>query len=108
MLSDLLRNIDAHYDKLVSSSSSFLDSTTGLLGFNNPKKHNHSHLKPLCKLVLDIFEKVTKYIEYLSAQKDKMRNTKNQKGQIQVPIDLYIIHKLKQFVRTNHNFSTPD
>ena len=98
LFSEFLWNIDAH-DKLVSRSLSFSVSTIGLLRFNNPKKHNHSvgkfepasfqnkmskiviilqrrfmkssHLKPLCELVLDIFEKVTKYIEHLSAQKDK-------------------------------------
>ena len=118
LFSEFLWNIEAH-DKLVSRSLSFSVSTIGLLRFNNPKKHKHSvgkfepasfqnkmskiviilqrrfmkssHLKSLCELVLDIFEKVTKYIEHLSAQKDKCGNTNNQKGQIQRCLSIYIL-----------------
>ena len=136
MFSDFLWNIDAHYDKLVSRSLSFSDSTLGLLGFNNPKKHKHSvgkfepasfqnqmskiviilerrfmkssHLKPFCKLVATwYFSDSHKVIEYLFAQKDKMwEHQQPERTDTEVPIDLYIIHKLKQFEGRNDNFST--
>ena len=85
------------YEKLVSRDYSFPQNSSCLLGVNDPKIHKHligkfdpllfqrkmsvivillesrfmksSHLKPLCKLVFEIFEKVAMYTDYCAAQK---------------------------------------
>ena len=98
LFSKFLWSVDAHYAKLNARALNFPGSIKGVLNYNNPDKHKHSapkfnsqyfqqkmseillhlgrrytkssHMTPLCKIVLGVFEKASMYIECLAAQKE--------------------------------------
>ena len=65
-------------------------------------------MTPLRKIVLDVFEKVSMYIEYLTAQKERVNkcHTYVERTTTGAPVDLFLIQNVKQFCGTNENFSS--